>query len=304
MNISKFTTLSIAAISVLFFMLAFTPVSSAQTLYSCSAPSFNDALVSTIDPSTGATISTIDATLPGVEVNGCTGLAKDPTTGTCYMMIATPNTADSGVPGARLLTVLNPFTGQIRLVGNTGQRFAGIAFDNGGTLYGITGQQNGAQNPLNPSTLFTINKNSGASTIFLPLVVDNDGESLGFNPNDGLLYRYFRGPDFQSVDPDTKAVTTIPLSGDDADEPGALTHLSGNVLLLTNTNRELFSITTDGVISFIGELDEESKGLAFDCERPGIGRPIPTLSQWGLIAMAGILGLVGFMVMRRRKVTA
>ena len=31
---------------------------------------------------------------------------------------------------------------------------------------------------------------------------------------------------------------------------------------------------------------------------------IPTLSEWGLIAMAGILGIVGFMVIRRRKVTA
>jgi len=31
---------------------------------------------------------------------------------------------------------------------------------------------------------------------------------------------------------------------------------------------------------------------------------IPTLSEWGLIAMAAILGIVGFMVMRRRKVTA
>lgn len=30
---------------------------------------------------------------------------------------------------------------------------------------------------------------------------------------------------------------------------------------------------------------------------------IPTLSEWGLIAMAGILGIVGFMVIRRRKVT-
>ena len=35
-----------------------------------------------------------------------------------------------------------------------------------------------------------------------------------------------------------------------------------------------------------------------------IERNVPTLSQWGLIAMAGILGIVGFMVMRRRKVTA
>ncbi|MCH7519670.1 MAG: IPTL-CTERM sorting domain-containing protein [Candidatus Dadabacteria bacterium] len=33
-------------------------------------------------------------------------------------------------------------------------------------------------------------------------------------------------------------------------------------------------------------------------------RNIPTLSEWGLIAMAVILGIVGFMVLRRRKVTA
>jgi len=33
-------------------------------------------------------------------------------------------------------------------------------------------------------------------------------------------------------------------------------------------------------------------------------RPIPTLSEWGLIVMAGILGIVGFMVIRRRKLTA
>ena len=30
---------------------------------------------------------------------------------------------------------------------------------------------------------------------------------------------------------------------------------------------------------------------------------IPTLSEWGLIAMAGILGLVGFIVLRRRLAT-
>lgn len=35
-----------------------------------------------------------------------------------------------------------------------------------------------------------------------------------------------------------------------------------------------------------------------------VPRNVPTLSEWGLIAMAGILGIVGFMVMKRRKVTA
>ncbi|MEX1000181.1 MAG: IPTL-CTERM sorting domain-containing protein [Thermodesulfobacteriota bacterium] len=35
-----------------------------------------------------------------------------------------------------------------------------------------------------------------------------------------------------------------------------------------------------------------------------VGTPIPTLSEWGLIAMAGVLGIVGYLVIRRRKVTA
>jgi len=39
------------------------------------------------------------------------------------------------------------------------------------------------------------------------------------------------------------------------------------------------------------------------CIPPTVVTPIPTLSEWGLIAMAGILGIVGFMVIRRRKVT-
>jgi len=33
-------------------------------------------------------------------------------------------------------------------------------------------------------------------------------------------------------------------------------------------------------------------------------RPIPTLSEWGLIAMSGVLGIVGFLALRRRKLTA
>jgi len=38
------------------------------------------------------------------------------------------------------------------------------------------------------------------------------------------------------------------------------------------------------------------------CNKPATN--IPTLSEWGLIAMAGVIGIVGFMVMRRRKLTA
>jgi len=41
-----------------------------------------------------------------------------------------------------------------------------------------------------------------------------------------------------------------------------------------------------------------------DCPSPIIKTPIPTISEWGLLAMAGVLGIVGFMVIRRRKATA
>ena len=33
-------------------------------------------------------------------------------------------------------------------------------------------------------------------------------------------------------------------------------------------------------------------------------RNVPTLSEWGLVAMAGILGIVGFMLIRRKKASA
>jgi hypothetical protein len=49
-------------------------------------------------------------------------------------------------------------------------------------------------------------------------------------------------------------------------------------------------------------------GPPYTCQNVNCGQPapapIPTLNQWGLIAIAGILGIVGFMVIRRRKATA
>jgi len=42
----------------------------------------------------------------------------------------------------------------------------------------------------------------------------------------------------------------------------------------------------------------------YTCLDPATPRNISTLSEWGLIAMAGVLGIVGFIVIRRRKATA
>ncbi len=44
--------------------------------------------------------------------------------------------------------------------------------------------------------------------------------------------------------------------------------------------------------------------IVYYMDEPTPSTAIPTISEWGLIAMAGILGIVGFMVLRRKKVTA
>ena len=63
-------------------------------------------------------------------------------------------------------------------------------------------------------------------------------------------------------------------------------------------------------------ITEVPNGLTFDCLDDAAGlvtctftnvkieHNVPTLSEWGLISMAAILGIVGFMVIRRKKVTA
>ena len=55
---------------------------------------------------------------------------------------------------------------------------------------------------------------------------------------------------------------------------------------------------------FEGETCNDETGLCSGFVPPIESRNVPTLSEWGLIAMAGILGLVAFVFVRKRKVTA
>ncbi len=84
---------------------------------------------------------------------------------------------------------------------------------------------------------------------------------------------------------------------------------------ITETNgkeNELPSIDADGShivfqsdADFTGQNADGGKEVfLFTCIIPVTAHNVPTLSEWGLITMAGVLGIVGFMVIRRRKVTA
>lgn len=88
---------------------------------------------------------------------------------------------------------------------------------------------------------------------------------------------------------------------------------TGQILVNGNNTDVLFSIDPNtGNRTIITEYDNPGQGalgsfgsgiiiatVATDIIVPAV----PTLSEWGLIAMASILGIVGFMVARRRKIT-
>jgi hypothetical protein len=118
----------------------------------------------------------------------------------------------------------------------------------------------------------------------------NDGEAIGFNRHDGLIY-HASGNDtggdgcqpfnsslcreiFESINPNNLAVTNIPISGNYTPrtesylEVGALTHFSGNILLLADTDQKLYKMSTAGVLTLVGAMDHVSKGLAFVRKHP------------------------------------
>ncbi len=151
-----------AFFGVCLILISFSFSANAQTLYSCVSPSDGEdpPLLRVIDLDTGDTLSAVEIILSGETLKGCNGLAKDPTTGVCFIMLSPPG-GGGGTPGARILATINPFTGQASEIGNTGLPFAGMAFDNSGTLYGLTGDQNGAADP----TLYTLSKQNGSPTL-------------------------------------------------------------------------------------------------------------------------------------------
>lgn len=308
---------------VLTFVLSFVIASgfalpgNAQTLYSCESPRRGpNPILHTIDPDTGATTSTTVITLAGQSIEGCNGLARDPSTGVCWIALSTPDSGGdgSGGNGNRLLATINELTGVVTPVGNTGERIAGIAFNgNGNILYGITGDGDAAF----PPRLVTLSKTNGSSTFIQNLPnVDEPGEAIGFNREDGLLYRLsgdFPVVDpnniFQSINPNNLNITPIPLSGSLAtmEEQLAMVHQSGNVFLTSQRDTmaipsALHSITTDGVVNFIGLMDHDAKGLAFDCGVTPVVAQVPALRETGLIGLAILLGAAGLLVARYRRI--
>lgn len=158
--------------------------SAAQTTTSFSAPliwgssPFQDSLWA-IDTTNWQVVRRLGPTLPGFTITGMTGLAQDPTTGLTYVIMKV-----SAVTG-RVLGLIDLNTGACTQIGNLGDNFASINFDETGQLWGATG--NGA---TVPESLYKIDKNTGTITLQYAMGNGVDGEILCYNRIDDHMYHW------------------------------------------------------------------------------------------------------------------
>jgi hypothetical protein len=215
-----------------------------------------------VDSVTGATLNSVQMVIPGqpqiLQAHGC---AVDPTSGNLYAIV-------SLVPlGTKNLLVVDPVTGVATDLGDTGEKFAGITFDSTGQLWGISGDGG-----VISEALYKIDKSTAQSGFVLQLGNGGPGESLAFNPADGLLYHGsgsgtlndpLLGAILETIDPATLAVTPVTLSGAGAIGVTSMTRLDASTLIGTDFGLKFIRVKTSGAMTVTGLLDHLAKGFAW-----------------------------------------
>ena len=110
-------------------------------------------------------------------------------------------------------------------------------------------------------------------TLVLELGDGDDGETIAFNPDDGLLYHASGlgnqnnaavGEIFETIDLDLLVITSVPLSGFDYEGLSSLLYRDGAFYagdLNPSGSSGFFRITTGGVVTYLGDMDHVAKGL-------------------------------------------
>jgi hypothetical protein len=208
------------------------------------------------------------------------------------VLFASVNIVADGGSGGDHLAVIDTATGAATVIGSFGSctgvvipsdgsgsctldGIEAIAFDNAGNLWGSL-----RTSPSSAGTpgLYRINQNTGQATFVAP-ILDSFGQPP---PRGGVVSLQFEcdGTLYGGTAPTSQA------SGDGG-----------------------FLVTIDpdtGEFSYVGNTSASDSGaalggLSFD---RACTSEIPTLSEWGLIAMAGVLGIIALLAVRRRNVAA
>ena len=251
-----------------------TPPASGETLYGADGAQGNPSKLYTLDPASGAVLSTVGAI--GFAV---TGLAIHPATRVMYGA-----TANKGMNSPRSLITINKSTGSGSLVGplslpEGSQTLADLTFTSDGTLYGL-GSLDGQ--------LYTVNLASGAATMVGGSGVGPPaGGGLAADPCDtihvapnsdqGLLFTLDRTTGAASPGPQLNGTSGNPLS--------AMAYSSAGTLyaaLLDNSDSDVpapASLVTinalTGDIAVVGPTVDRLDALVFDGQ---FASPNPSLT--------------------------
>lgn len=243
------------AISVVLFGAALPAGAAGVTLYVVTN---YDSNLRTVDPLSGAILSSVPMTLPGRTVFSATGMARHPISGDLYVLLKVENQS------TRELAIVDPATGLGTDLGPADDGsatllFADIAFASDGTLYGVTGDGS-----AQPETLFTLNPGTGLATFVTHLGNGDSGEAIAFDPGNGLLYHAsgYSSAIFETVNPAAPSdpPVNVPIPHRDYFEATSLAHWFGNTFLWANFS-SLFVVTADGRIGYLSYIYEYDPSL-------------------------------------------
>ncbi len=209
--------------------------------FSCAAWFMPRPRQSTIDrmDSSFRFLDRLVATSTAGTVSGISGMVIDPTSQEIYAVV--------GVAGSRRLGTLNPSTGVVTDLGNLGTRFASLAFDSTGQLWGVTGD---GGSPA--ETLFRIDKTNATTTLARALGAGSDGECIAYHPLENMLYHWSgSGPVVvERIDLGTPGldITPITTTGSSGSEPyGCRYDATLNLFLAWDSSRTVRTMTAAGV---------------------------------------------------------
>lgn len=215
-----------------------------------------DGLLRTLDPATGQTRASQPIELDNDSVLAVYGIAKDPSDGQVYALL------DSAFTSGMLATIDldSAVATPIGSLEVEGRMFRDIVFDSSGSLYGATGGRGNES-----QSLFRIDKTAPASQEFLFTFSTRGAGAIALNPDDGLLYRFQSGQ-FESIDTSSTPpnVTPIPTSGDSLFSNAQAMTYRGNGQFYLSSFGSLYSITAQGVVSFVDPMEGTFHGFTFE----------------------------------------
>jgi hypothetical protein len=174
----------------------------------------------------------------GGPITGINGIATNTATGQIFVIVK-----QSAVTG-RVLGVLNPLTGEVTIVGNTGDNFASITFNGNNTLLGVTGD--GANVP---ETVYRINQANASTTLLCTLGNGADGEAICYNPFDNMVYHWSGNGTVVYEKFDTSGVTVTGITSTPATaEILGTCYWSNNKFLTSDIDGEFRQYQANGTV--------------------------------------------------------